>query len=84
MARYFCHDHPDVLALIHQRTMHLGPQEVILAIKIRFNSALSTGALEHRINELEARLREAVPILRRIYVEPGFDESTGRKEKVSA
>lgn len=76
--------HADVLALIHLRTMHLGPQEVILALKIRFRSELSTGELEHRINELEARLREAVPILRRIYVEPGFDESTGRKEKVTA
>jgi cation diffusion facilitator family transporter len=71
--------HPDVLELIHLRTMHMGPEEVIAAIKVRFAAHLDVRTLEVRINEMEARLREAVPRLRRIYVEPGFDESVGRK-----
>jgi cation diffusion facilitator family transporter len=66
--------HPDVLGLVHARTMHLGPAEIILALKVRFRRDLTVGELEVRINELEARLRAAVPALRRIYVEPGFDE----------
>ncbi len=70
--------HPDVVALVHARTMHLGPTEVILALKVHFNPQMTVAVLERRINELEARLREAVPTLRRIYVEPGFDESLGR------
>ncbi len=71
-------DHAGVIALIHARTMHLGPTEVILALKVRFAPELTVGALEIRINELEAKLRAAVPTLRQIYVEPGFDESSGR------
>jgi len=67
--------HPDVIALVHLRTMHLGPQEVIAAIKIRFRGSLTTAVLEQRINALEAELRAAVPHLRRIYIEPGFDEA---------
>jgi len=66
--------HPDVLGLIHARTMHLAPEEIILALKVRFSPELTVRTLEARINELEARLRAAVPALRRIYVEPGFDE----------
>ena len=66
--------HCDVVALVHSRTMHLGPSEIILALKVQFNPELTVRLLEQRINELEARLREAVPALRRIYVEPGFDE----------
>jgi cation diffusion facilitator family transporter len=70
--------HPDVLDLVHLRTMHMGPEEVIAAIKVRFVETLDVRTLEHRINEIEAALRAAVPRLRRIYVEPGFDESVGR------
>ena len=66
--------HADVIALVHARTMHMGPSEVILAIKVQFAPDMTVRALEGRINELEAKLRAAVPTLRRIYVEPGFDE----------
>ncbi len=75
--------HPDVLALVHARTMHLGPDEIILALKVRFSPDLTVVILEARINELETRLRAAVPALRRIYVEPGFDESAGRIRTVA-
>jgi cation diffusion facilitator family transporter len=66
--------HPDVLDIIHLRTMHLGPEEVMLAIKIRFVATLDVRALEIKINDIEAALRAELPRLRRIYVEPGFDE----------
>jgi cation diffusion facilitator family transporter len=66
--------HPDVIEIIHLRTMHLGPEEVMLAIKVRFLGNLDTRTLELRINDIEARLRKELPRLKRIYVEPGFDE----------
>jgi cation diffusion facilitator family transporter len=71
-------NHADVLGLVHARTMHMGPAEIILALKVRFRRDLSVADLESRINDLEAKLRAAVPALRRIYVEPGFDESASR------
>jgi cation diffusion facilitator family transporter len=75
---------PDVLQLVHLRTMHMGPEEVIAAIKIHFSGDITVRQLEVRINEIEAKLRAALPQLRRIYVEPGFDESIGRKNPGAA
>lgn len=71
--------HDDVHELVHLRTMHLGPQEAMAAIKIKFAGEMTVAMLEARINELEAKLRAELPHLRRIYVEPGFDETKGRK-----
>jgi len=67
----------DVVAVVHIRTVHLGPDEVMCGLKLSFTPTLETRALELRINELEAQLRAAFPHLRRIYVEPGFDEHAG-------
>jgi cation diffusion facilitator family transporter len=71
--------HKDVVELVHLRTMHLGPDEVIAAIKVRFLGNLDTRRLELSINEIEAELRGELPRLRRIYIEPGFDEERARK-----
>ena len=71
---------PYVVHLVHYRTMHLGPGEAILALKIHFSNDLDVRTLELKINEIEAALRHALPVLRRIYVEPGFDE----RQKVPA
>jgi cation diffusion facilitator family transporter len=76
--------HRDVLGLVHLRTMHMGPKEVIAAIKVRFVASLDTRALEHSINEIEAELRAALPELRRIYIEPGFDEHAERSSRRAA
>lgn len=70
--------HPSVVDLVHLRTMHLGPEEVMAAIKIRFVAEMDVRTLERQINDIEAQLRAVLPRLRRIYIEPGFDESAGR------
>jgi cation diffusion facilitator family transporter len=75
--------HPDVLEIVHLRTMHLGPEEVVMAIKVRFNAELTVRTLEARINDIEAALRQELPKLRRIYVEPGFDERAGQRSPVA-
>jgi cation diffusion facilitator family transporter len=69
----------DVVELVHLRTMHMAPEEVIAAIKVRFLGNLDTRTLELRINEIEAALRAALPRLRRIYIEPGFNEEPARQ-----
>ena len=73
--------HRDVVELVHLRTMHLGPEEVIAAIKVRFLGNLDTRTLELRINEIESALRQALPRLRRIYIEPGFNEAPLRQPR---
>ena len=64
----------DVLAVVHIRTIHLGPEDVMCGLKLTFRRELDVATLELRINELEAALRRELPHLTRIYVEPGFDE----------
>jgi cation diffusion facilitator family transporter len=72
----------DVVAVVHIRTIHLGPKDVMCGLKLTFNPTIDIRTLEVRINELEAQLRAALPHLTRIYVEPGFDEHAVRREAV--
>jgi cation diffusion facilitator family transporter len=68
-----------VIGVVHIRTVHLGPNEVMCGLKLAFEPTLDVRTLETLINELEASLRAELPHLRRIYVEPGFDERKPRQ-----
>jgi cation diffusion facilitator family transporter len=59
-----------VLRLIHLKTQHLGPDEVLVAAKLEFSPELSTEQLAECINSAETALRAAVPIARVVYLEP--------------
>jgi cation diffusion facilitator family transporter len=60
----------EVEALIHMRTLYLGPDELLVAAKVAFGSKKTLSDVAESINALEARVREAVPIARVIYIEP--------------
>jgi cation diffusion facilitator family transporter len=68
---------PGVERVIHQRTMHLGPEEVLLAAKLAMapNSTLTEVAAA--IDAAEARVRAAEPTTRVIYLEPDIDRGPG-------
>lgn len=59
-----------VRGVIHMRTEHLGPDELLVAAKIELDPRLTTPELAVEINAAEARVRAAVPIARLIYLEP--------------
>ena len=61
---------PHVRALLHMRTLHLGPDELLVAAKIELAPGLTSHEVAGAINAAEARVREAVPIARAIYLEP--------------
>ena len=61
---------PEVKSIIHMRTMHLGPEELLVAVKIAVDGATSAADLAAAINRTEARIRDVVPIARVIYIEP--------------
>ncbi len=61
---------PHVVDVIHLRTQHFGPEELLVGAKIVFDSDLSFPALADAINEVERRVREVVPIARPMYIEP--------------
>ena len=70
--------HPEVDALIHMKTLYLGPDELLVAAKIALASQSRLTDVAASINAVEARIREAVPVARVIYLEPDLyvDHST--------
>lgn len=63
-------DHDTVAGLIHMRTLHLGPEELLVAAKIAVRHDDTAADVAHAIDEAEIRIRRAVPIARVIYLEP--------------
>ncbi|MEV0265938.1 cation diffusion facilitator family transporter [Streptomyces sp. NPDC050617] len=63
-------DGDTVTRVIHMRTLHLGPEELLVAAKIAVQHDDSAAEVADAINAAEARIREAVPIARVIYLEP--------------
>jgi cation diffusion facilitator family transporter len=61
---------PGVERIIHMKTLHLGPEELLVAAKIAVPPTESATELARHINETEARIRAALPIARVIYLEP--------------
>lgn len=61
---------PSVVRLIHFRTQHLGPEEVLIAGKVEFQADLSGQQLADAVNRIETAIRAAVPIAELIYIEP--------------
>jgi cation diffusion facilitator family transporter len=61
---------PCVQRLIHLRTLHLGPDELLVAAKLEFDQTLSFAELARAVDDTEARLREAVPAARLVFLEP--------------
>ena len=51
-------------------TMHLGPDEVVLALKIAFRPDIKLFELEETTNLIEAKLRSVMPQMRKIFIEP--------------
>jgi cation diffusion facilitator family transporter len=58
------------LSLIHMRTQHLGPEELLVGAKIAVRHDDTAASVARAIDEAEARIRQAVPEARVIYLEP--------------
>ncbi len=56
--------------IIHMRTLHLGPEELLVAAKVGVIRGASATDVAQAIDAAEARIRSAVPIARVIYLEP--------------
>ncbi|MFD9825308.1 cation diffusion facilitator family transporter [Streptomyces violascens] len=63
-------DGDTVTSVIHMRTLHLGPEELLVAAKIAVQHDDTAQEVATAINEAESRIRAAVPIARVIYLEP--------------
>ena len=59
-----------VVDLIHIRTQHLGPDELLVGAKVQFDAGLTTAEIAQAIDDLEDAVRAVVPAARPMYIEP--------------
>jgi cation diffusion facilitator family transporter len=64
---------PGVERVIHLRTMHLGPEELLVGAKVAMPAGASLAEAATAIDAAEQRVRAAVPSARVIYLEPDVD-----------
>jgi cation diffusion facilitator family transporter len=63
-------------SVIHLKTLHLGPEELLVAAKIGIGKADTGQDIAKVIDDAETRIRAAVPIARVIYLEPDVERVT--------
>ena len=56
--------------LIHMKTLHMGPEEILVAAKIAVPAAESAGEVAAAIDAAERAIREAEPMVTSLYLEP--------------
>jgi cation diffusion facilitator family transporter len=59
-----------VKSLIHMRTQHIGPDELLVGAKVHLRNDLSLDQVAATINRIESSVRESVPSAKMIYIEP--------------
>lgn len=64
---------PGVNRVIHLRTMHLGPEELLVGAKLAMPAGATLAQVASTIDDAESRVRAAVPSARVIYLEPDLD-----------
>jgi len=62
--------------VIHMRTQHIGPEELLVAAKVEFDQRLGSEDLTDVIDRAEANVRKVAPIANLIYIEPDFHDPT--------
>lgn len=77
-------EEPLVQRVIHLRTQHLGPDELLVAAKIAIDHGDSAAEIARGIDAAERRIRDAVPIARVIYLEPDLDRERSAQAREDA
>lgn len=72
-----------VLRVIHLRTLHVGPDELLVAAKIAVAHSDTGAEIAADIDSAEATLRRAVPTARYVFLEPDIDRSSSVTGEIS-
>ena len=56
--------------LIHMRTQHIAPDELLVGAKVSFHDGLGVAELAEAVNRVETSVRAGVPEARVMYIEP--------------
>jgi divalent metal cation (Fe/Co/Zn/Cd) transporter len=61
---------PGVERIIHMKTLHLGPEEVLVAAKIAVGPQANAAEVSDTINRAEVNIRGKEPMVTALYLEP--------------
>ncbi len=61
---------PRVRRVRSLQSMMLGPEDVLIALKVNFQDGLNTDQIERAIDDVSARIRRAFPPVRHLVIEP--------------
>src|SRR5919108_2143140 len=67
---------PSVTRLLHMRTEHIGPEELLVGAKIELVPGLRVDEVTGVVNRVETSVRRAVPSARIMYLEPDVFRTT--------
>jgi cation diffusion facilitator family transporter len=66
---------PAVKQLIHMRTQHQGPEELLVGMKVELDHTLTFPEVSEVVNRIERTVRRAVPMARIMYIEPDVTDA---------
>jgi len=58
-----------IRAINELRTLHLGPEDILLALSVDFIDEVGSAEVEETINDLESRIKAAYPSIKRLFIE---------------
>lgn len=72
-----------VLHVNELRSMHMGPNDIILAISIDFEDDMTAGDVESEISELEREIKSKYPEMKHLFIEVQKKDDHDRDEKTN-
>jgi len=65
---------PRVLRIIHLRTLHLGPDQLLVGAKLELDASLDFAEVARAIDQAKDAVRASVPLVRILYLEPDIHD----------
>ena len=75
---------PHIRVINELRTMHLGPNDVLLVVSLDFRGDISAGTVEDTITELEETIKSDFPEITKIFIEAQSEADHLQAEKTRA
>lgn len=74
--------HPNVVEVIELLTMHLAPKQILVNAHVNFRNELATDDIEKTINEVEALIKQAEPMVDMIFLETARESDPGADKPI--
>ena len=63
-------DEESINRLIQIKSLQLGPEDILIAVKVEFNNRLNSVEISNLINGIEKEIRKKYPDVKKIFIEP--------------